>query len=120
MIAAIGVGGYTASIFHLFTHGFFKALLFLGSGSLIHAVHSNNMSDMGGMRKAMPHTFWTFIVGSLALAGFPLTAGFFSKDEILIAGDIWAGAGSSPAASSTGSGSPPRSSRPSTWPAPAS
>jgi NADH:ubiquinone oxidoreductase subunit 5 (subunit L)/multisubunit Na+/H+ antiporter MnhA subunit len=86
MIAALGVGGYTAGIFHLFTHGFFKALLFLGSGSLIHAVHSNNMSDMGGMRKAMPHTFWTFIVGSLALAGFPLTAGFFSKDEILVAG----------------------------------
>ncbi len=93
MIAAIGVGGYTASIFHLFTHGFFKALLFLGAGSLIHAVHSNNMSDMGGMRRAMPHTFWTFIVGSLALAGFPLTAGFFSKDEILIAGDLWAGQG---------------------------
>jgi NADH-quinone oxidoreductase subunit L len=93
MVAAIGVGGYTASVFHLFTHGFFKALLFLGAGSLIHAVHSNNMSDMGGMRKAMPVTFWTFIIGSLALAGFPLTAGFFSKDEILIAGDIWAGAG---------------------------
>jgi NADH-quinone oxidoreductase subunit L len=93
MIAALGVGGYTASMFHLFTHGFFKALLFLGAGSLIHAVHSNNMSDMGGMARAMPHTFWTFIVGSLALAGFPLTAGFFSKDEILIAGDIWAGAG---------------------------
>jgi NADH-quinone oxidoreductase subunit L len=93
MVAAIGVGGYTASIFHLFTHGFFKALLFLGAGSLIHAVHSNNMSDMGGMRRAMPHTFWTFIVGSLALAGFPLTAGFFSKDEILIAGDYWADGG---------------------------
>ncbi|MCC5948776.1 MAG: NADH-quinone oxidoreductase subunit L [Nitriliruptoraceae bacterium] len=93
MVAAIGVGGYTASIFHLFTHGFFKALLFLGAGSLIHAVHSNNISDMGGMRKAMPHTFWTFIIGSLALAGFPLTAGFFSKDEILIAGEIWAGGG---------------------------
>jgi NADH-quinone oxidoreductase subunit L len=93
MVAAIGVGGYTASVFHLFTHGFFKALLFLGAGSLIHAVHSNNMSDMGGMRKAMPVTFWTFIIGSLALAGFPLTAGFFSKDEILIAGDLWAGAG---------------------------
>ncbi|MEX2486210.1 MAG: NADH-quinone oxidoreductase subunit L [Nitriliruptoraceae bacterium] len=90
MIAALGVGGYTASIFHLFTHGFFKALLFLGAGSLIHAVHSNNMSDMGGMRKAMPHTFWTFIVGSLALAGFPMTAGFFSKDEILVSGSSWA------------------------------
>jgi len=93
MIAAIGVGGYTASVFHLFTHGFFKALLFLGAGSLIHAVHSNNISDMGGMAKAMPHTFWTFIVGTLALAGFPLTAGFFSKDEILLAGDGWAAQG---------------------------
>ncbi len=93
MIAALGVGGYTASIFHLFTHGFFKALLFLGAGSLIHAVHSNNMSDMGGMRRYMPHTFWTFIVGSLALAGFPMTAGFFSKDEILVAGYYWANDG---------------------------
>ncbi|MFA9446222.1 NADH-quinone oxidoreductase subunit L [Egicoccus sp. AB-alg6-2] len=93
MVAALGVGGYTAGIFHLFTHGFFKALLFLGSGSLIHAVHSNNMSDMGGMRKYMPHTFWTFIVGSLALAGFPMTAGFFSKDEILVSGQIWSGNG---------------------------
>ena len=90
MVAAIGVGGYTASIFHLFTHGFFKALLFLGAGSLIHAVHSNNISDMGGLRRFMPHTFWTFTIGSLALAGFPLTAGFFSKDEILISGDLWA------------------------------
>jgi NADH-quinone oxidoreductase subunit L len=89
MMAALGVGGYTAGIFHLFTHGFFKALLFLGAGSAIHAVHSNNMSDMGGLRKAMPHTFWTFIVGSVALAGFPLTAGFFSKDEVLVAGQYW-------------------------------
>jgi NADH-quinone oxidoreductase subunit L len=93
MIAALGVGGYTAGIFHLFTHGFFKALLFLGSGSLIHAVHSNNMSDMGGMRRYMPHTFWTFIVGSLALAGFPMTAGFFSKDEVLVSGQYWGAAG---------------------------
>ncbi len=93
MVAAIGVGGYTASIYHLFTHGFFKALLFLGAGSLIHAVHSNNMSDMGGMARSMPHTFWTFIIGSLALAGFPLTAGFFSKDEILLAGQGWGEAG---------------------------
>lgn len=89
MMAALGVGGYTAGIFHLFTHGFFKALLFLGSGSLIHAVHSNNMSEMGGMRKFMPWTFITFTVGSLALAGFPLTAGFFSKDEILVGAQIW-------------------------------
>jgi len=89
MMAALGVGSYTAGVFHLFTHGFFKALLFLGSGSLIHAVHSNNMSDMGGLRKYMPHTFWTFVVGSLALAGFPLTAGFFSKDEVLVGAGIW-------------------------------
>ena len=83
MMAALGIGAYTAGVFHLFTHAFFKALLFLGSGSLIHAVHSNNMSDMGGLRKYMPHTFRTFIIGSLALAGiFPL-AGFFSKDEII-------------------------------------
>ncbi len=83
MMAALGVGAYTAAVFHLFTHAFFKALLFLGAGSLIHAVHSNNMSDMGGLKDYMPHTFRTFIIGSLALAGiFPL-AGFWSKDEIV-------------------------------------
>src|SRR5690606_40568398 len=66
------------------THAFFKALLFLGAGSVIHAVHSNNMSDMGGLKKHMPTTYWTFVIGSLALAGiFPL-AGFWSKDEILV------------------------------------
>ncbi|MGH9263499.1 MAG: NADH-quinone oxidoreductase subunit L, partial [Acidimicrobiales bacterium] len=82
MVMALGVGAWTAGVFHLFTHAFFKALLFLGSGSLIHAVHSNNMSEMGGLRKHMPTTFWTFLVGSVALAGiFPL-AGFWSKDEI--------------------------------------
>jgi NADH-quinone oxidoreductase subunit L len=83
MIMALGVGAWTAAVFHLFTHAFFKALLFLGSGSLIHAVHSNNMSDMGGMRKFMPTTFKTFIIGSVALAGIPPLAGFWSKDEIL-------------------------------------
>lgn len=83
MMTAIAAGGYTAGLFHLFTHAFFKALLFLGAGSVIHAVHSNNMSDMGGLRKSMPTTFWTFVIGSMALAGiFPL-AGFWSKDEIL-------------------------------------
>src|SRR5581483_1378429 len=87
MVMALGVGAWTAGIFHLFTHAFFKALLFLGSGALIHSVHSNNMSDMGGLRKKMPTTFWTFIVGSAALAGlFPL-AGFWSKDEILLGAD---------------------------------
>jgi NADH-quinone oxidoreductase subunit L len=84
MVMALGVGAWGAAIFHLFTHAFFKALLFLGSGSLIHSVHSNNMSEMGGLRKKMPTTFWTFMVGSVALAGiFPL-AGFWSKDEILL------------------------------------
>jgi NADH-quinone oxidoreductase subunit L len=83
MMAALGVGAYTASVFHLFTHAFFKALLFLGAGSLIHAVHSNNMSDMGGLRKYMPHTYKTFLIGSLALGGIFPFAGFWSKDEIV-------------------------------------
>jgi NADH-quinone oxidoreductase subunit L len=83
MIAAMGAGAYTAGLFHLFTHAFFKALLFLAAGSVIHAVHSNNMSDMGGLRKKMPITFWTFIIGTLALIGIFPFAGFFSKDEIL-------------------------------------
>jgi NADH-quinone oxidoreductase subunit L len=83
MVAALGIGAYTAAFFHLFTHAFFKALLFLGAGSIIHSVHSNNMSDMGGLRKAMPVTFWTFLIGSAALAGLPPLAGFWSKDEII-------------------------------------
>jgi NADH-quinone oxidoreductase subunit L len=83
MVAALGAGGYTAGLFHLWTHAFFKALLFLGAGSVIHAVHSNNMSDMGGLRKHMPVTYRTFLVGALALSGIPPLAGFFSKDEIL-------------------------------------
>ncbi|MDH3605835.1 MAG: NADH-quinone oxidoreductase subunit L [Acidimicrobiia bacterium] len=85
MVAALGAGAYTAGLFHLFTHAFFKSLLFLGAGSVIHAVHSNNMSDMGGLRKDMPRTFWTFMIGSAALAGLPIFSGFFSKDEILAA-----------------------------------
>jgi NADH-quinone oxidoreductase subunit L len=83
MTAALGAGGYTAGLFHLWTHAFFKALLFLGAGSVIHAVHSNYMSEMGGLRKEMPTTYWTFVAGALALAGIPPLAGFFSKDEIL-------------------------------------
>jgi NADH-quinone oxidoreductase subunit L len=85
MVMALGVGAWTAAIFHLFTHAFFKGLLFLGSGSVSHAVHSFDMKDdMGGLRKHMPVTFVTFLIGSLALAGiFPL-AGFWSKDEILL------------------------------------
>ena len=83
MVAALSFS-YTAGIFHLFTHGFFKALLFLGAGSLIHAVHSNNMSDMGGLRKYMPYTYGTFVIGSLALMAIPPLAGFWSKDEVLV------------------------------------
>jgi NADH-quinone oxidoreductase subunit L len=83
MVTAMGAGAYTAGLFHLFTHAFFKALLFLAAGAAIHAVHSNNMSDMGGLRKYLPVTYRTFIVGSLALAGIIPFAGFFSKDEIL-------------------------------------
>jgi NADH-quinone oxidoreductase subunit L len=87
MVMALGVGAWTAAIFHLFTHAFFKALLFLGAGSVSHSGshHSFDMkSDMGGLRKYMPVTFWTFIVGSLALAGIFPFAGFWSKDEILV------------------------------------
>jgi NADH-quinone oxidoreductase subunit L len=95
MIAAIGIGAYVAAAFHLFTHAFFKALLFLSSGSIIHGmehgvmhtgehVDPQDMYNMGGLRKKMPITFWTFLIGGLALSGFPLvTAGFWSKDEIL-------------------------------------
>ena len=83
MVTAMGSGAYTAGLFHLWTHAFFKALLFLGAGSVIHAVHTNNMSEMGGLRKEMPRTFSTFIIGTVALAGLPPLAGFFSKDEIL-------------------------------------
>ena len=77
--------GYMASMFHLFTHAMFKALLFLGAGSIIHAVHSNEMSAMGGLRKYMPITHITFLIACLAIAGIPPFSGFFSKDEILAA-----------------------------------
>jgi len=77
--------GYMASMFHLFTHAMFKALLFLGAGALIHAVHSNNYTEMGGLRKYMPITHWTFLIGCLAIAGIPPFSGFFSKDEMLAA-----------------------------------
>ncbi len=85
MVLALGVGAWTAAIFHLFTHAFFKAGLFLGSGSVAHSVHSFDMkNDMGGMRKFMPTTFKTFIICSIALAGVFPFAGFWSKDEILV------------------------------------
>jgi len=85
MVMALGVGAWTAALFHLFTHALFKACLFLGAGSVSHGAHHTfDMREMGGLKKAMPVTFWTFVVSSLALAGiFPL-AGFWSKDEILV------------------------------------
>ncbi|MGQ9674534.1 MAG: NADH-quinone oxidoreductase subunit L [Chloroflexota bacterium] len=83
MMLALGVGGYVAGVFHLMNHAFFKALLFLGSGSVIHATATQDIREMGGLRKVMPITFVTFTIGSLSLAGiFPLS-GFWSKDEIL-------------------------------------
>ncbi|MCA1839838.1 MAG: NADH-quinone oxidoreductase subunit L [Actinomycetota bacterium] len=84
MVAALGVGAYTGGVFHIWTHAWFKALLFLGAGSVIHAVHSNNMSDMGGLRTKMPITYRTYMIGGIALAGLPPLAGFWSKDEILL------------------------------------
>ena len=107
MVAAVGIGAYTAAMFHLVTHAFFKALLFLGSGSVIHGMehghhhahdHSHgdehahhgdhfdpqDMRFMGGLRHKMPITFWTYLIGTLALAGIPIFAGFWSKDEILV------------------------------------
>lgn len=84
MILALGAGGYTAGMFHLTTHAFFKALLFLGAGSVIHAVHTNNIWETGGLHKKMPITSTTMFIATLAIAGiFPL-AGFWSKDEILV------------------------------------
>lgn len=81
--------GYMASMFHLFTHAMFKALLFLGAGALIHAVHSNDYTAMHGLSKYMPITRWTFLIGCLAIAGIPPFSGFFSKDEILTACYAW-------------------------------
>jgi NADH-quinone oxidoreductase subunit L len=84
MFLAMGVGAYTAGIFHLYTHAFFKALLFLGSGAVIHALAGEqDLRNMGGLKKDLPITYWTFLIGSLAIAGVPGLAGFFSKDEIL-------------------------------------
>ena len=84
MFVALGVGGYSLAIFHLFTHAFFKALLFLGAGSVIHAMHhEQDMRNMGGLRKDIPFTFWMMTIGTLALTGFPFTAGYYSKDAII-------------------------------------
>ena len=104
MFLGLGAGAFAAGIFHLMTHAFFKALLFLGSGSIIHAMHAHyhhtgghndpqDMRNMGGLRKKMPLTFWTFIIATLAISGIPGLSGFFSKDEILwktfASGHIW-------------------------------
>ena len=97
MVMALGVGGWTAGIFHLFTHALFKACLFLGAGSLAHHIHSFDMKkDMGGLRKVMPWTFWTFVVGTAALVAVPPFAGFWSKDEILASASQLGGDGGYP------------------------
>jgi NADH-quinone oxidoreductase subunit L len=84
MFLAMGVGAFGAGIFHLYTHAFFKACLFLGSGAVIHALHGEqDIRNMGGLKKHLPITYWTFLIASLAIAGVPMLAGFFSKDEIL-------------------------------------
>jgi NADH-quinone oxidoreductase subunit L len=85
MFLALGFGAYEVAIFHVITHAFFKACLFLGSGSVIHGLHGEqDMRKMGGLKKAMPITFWTMLISSLAISGVPLFSGFFSKDEILM------------------------------------
>src|SRR3979490_2028736 len=84
MVLGMGPGGYSVGMFHLFTHAFFKALLFLGSGSVIIAMHhEQDIRHMGGLKDRLPFTYWTMVVGTLALTGFPLTAGYFSKDAII-------------------------------------
>ncbi len=84
MFLAMGVGAFAGGIFHLYTHAFFKALLFLGSGAVIHALHGEqDLRHMGGLKKHLPVTYYTFLIGTIAIAGLPPLAGFFSKDEIL-------------------------------------
>ncbi len=89
MMLGLGVGGYIAGLFHLITHAFFKACLFLGSGSVIHAVHSQDMRDMGGLKKKMPFTYGTFLIATLALSGVPMLAGYYSKDQIIATALAW-------------------------------
>lgn len=83
MFIALGVGAFTSGIFHVMTHAFFKALLFLGAGSVIHGVHGQDIREMGGLKKHMPITHATFLIGTIAISGIPPLAGFFSKDEIM-------------------------------------
>jgi NADH-quinone oxidoreductase subunit L len=92
MFVALGMGAYVSAMFHVTTHAFFKALLFLGAGSVIHAMGGEqDIRNMGGLRKALPITFWVFLIGTFAISGFPLLAGFFSKDEIFA--NTWAAGG---------------------------
>jgi NADH-quinone oxidoreductase subunit L len=98
MFLAVGIGAYTAGMFHFMTHAFFKALLFLAAGNVIHAFHDDqDIRHMGNLRAGLPITFWTFLIGTLSISGFPLFAGFFSKDEIIRAalnatgGEFWLG-----------------------------
>ena len=98
MFLAVGIGAYTAGMFHFMTHAFFKALLFLAAGNVIHAFHDDqDIRHMGNLRAGLPITFWTFLIGTLSISGFPLLAGFFSKDEIIRAalnaasGEFWLG-----------------------------
>ena len=97
MFTAMGVGAFSAGAFHLMTHAFFKALLFLGSGSVIHAMGGEqDMRRMGGLKKYLPVTYVTMLIGTLAIAGIPPLAGFFSKDEILFrafGATSWCGSG---------------------------
>lgn len=97
MFVALGMGAYASAIFHVTTHAFFKALLFLSAGSVIHGMGGEqDIRNMGGLRKAMPVTFWVFLIGTMAIAGFPFLSGFFSKDEIFAftyahGGQMWWG-----------------------------
>jgi NADH:ubiquinone oxidoreductase subunit 5 (subunit L)/multisubunit Na+/H+ antiporter MnhA subunit len=97
MFVALGMGAYASAMFHVTTHAFFKALLFLAAGSVIHGMGGEqDIRNMGGLRKAMPVTFWVFLIGTFAISGFPLLSGFFSKDEIFAftwqhGGKLWWG-----------------------------
>ncbi|GIW73054.1 MAG: NADH-quinone oxidoreductase subunit L [Planctomycetota bacterium] len=96
MFVGVATGVFAAGIFHLVTHAFFKALLFLGAGAVMHAMHTMDMRRLGGLRTKMPWTFWLFLIGAAALAGLPPTSGFFSKDEILAAALLGYHAGAGP------------------------
>src|SRR5438094_10584769 len=96
MFLAVGIGAYAAGMFHFMTHAFFKALLFLAAGNVIHAFHDDqDIRHMGNLRAGLPITFWTFLIGTLSISGFPLLAGLFSHDAIIrsglipLASEVW-------------------------------